>query len=271
MASTSTSASTEGNQPAPATGDAGPVISASSRKRSLGGYLFMPVLLTAALVGLVVAVQTRELSSGEQSRLGFDKVMGNLAEHLKLTAVSTILVLLIAIPLGILLTRSFARSVTPPAIAIFNIGQAVPSIGLIALLAIIWNIGFWPVVVALVAYTILPVLRNTMVGLRQVDASVIESARGMGMTKAAVLLRIELPLAVPIIMAGLRTALTINVGTATLGAFVGAGGLGELIVAGFVQNKQLITVVGAVLVAVLALLIDYLASIAEDVLRPRGL
>ncbi|MGI8653517.1 MAG: ABC transporter permease, partial [Geodermatophilaceae bacterium] len=98
-----------------------------------------------------------------------------------------------------------------------------------------------------------------------------ESARGMGMTKTAVLLRIELPLAVPIIMAGLRTALTINVGTATLGTFVGVDTLGVLIVAGQVQNKQLITVVGGILVAVLALLIDYLASIAEDVLRPRGL
>jgi osmoprotectant transport system permease protein len=223
------------------------------------------------LVVLFVTVQSRELSSGETTRLRFDNIMDNVGEHLKLTVVSTILVLVIAIPWGILLTRPFARLLTPPAIAVGNIGQAVPSIGLIVLLAIVWDIGFWPVVVALVAYTVLPVLRNTMVGLRQVDASVIESARGMGMTKAAVLTRIELPLAVPIIMAGLRTALTINVGTATLGAFVGAGGLGELIVAGFVQNRQLILVVGAVLVAVLALLIDYLASIAEDVLRPRGL
>jgi osmoprotectant transport system permease protein len=231
----------------------------------------MPTLLTLVLVVLFFYVQSRELSSGEQSRLAFDNIMGNLGEHLRLTVVSTILVLVIAIPSGILLTRPFARTLTPPVIAVANVGQAVPSIGLIALLAIIWNIGFWPVVVALVAYTVLPVLRNTMVGLRQVDASVIESARGMGMTKTAVLVRIELPLAVPIIMAGLRTALTINVGTATLGAFVGAGSLGELIVAGFVQNRQLITVVGAVLVAVLALLIDYLASIAEDVLRPRGL
>jgi osmoprotectant transport system permease protein len=188
-----------------------------------------------------------------------------------LSVVSTAFVLLIAIPLGILLTRPFARSITPPAIAVFNVGQAVPSIGLIALLAIIVGIGFWPVIGALVAYTVLPVLRNTMVGLRQVDASVIESARGMGMTKRTVLARIELPLAVPIIMAGLRTALTINVGTATLGAFVGAGGLGELIVAGIVQNRQLILVVGAVLVAVFALFIDYLAGLAEEVLRPRGL
>ncbi|MEJ7744085.1 MAG: ABC transporter permease [Nocardioidaceae bacterium] len=258
--------------PTVATGDAGPVLAGRSGRRSLAGYLFMPVLLTVVLIALFFTVRSRELSSGEQNRLGLDNILQKFREHLEVTVVSTLLVLLLAIPLGILLTRSFARAITPPAIAVFNVGQAVPSIGLIALIAIVFNkIGFLPVVVALVAYTILPVLRNTMVGLRQVDASVIESARGMGMTRTAVLLRIELPLAVPIIMAGLRTALTINVGTATLGAFIGAGGLGELIVAGFVQNKQLILVVGAVLVAALALFIDYLASIAEDVLRPRGL
>ncbi|MEJ7628979.1 MAG: ABC transporter permease [Nocardioidaceae bacterium] len=243
------------------------------RRRSLGGYLFLPALLLAALIALVLAVRSaRPLSTLEQRRLKLSDVLTATWEHVELTIVSTVLVLLIAIPLGILLTRPFARAVTPPAIAVFNIGQAVPSIGLIALLAIGWNlIGFKPTVLALVAYTVLPVLRNTMVGLRQVDTSVIESARGMGMTRPAVLTRIELPLAVPIIMAGLRTALTINVGTATLGAFVGAGGLGGLIVSGIGENNQLITVVGAGLVAILALLVDYLAGIAEDVLRPRGL
>lgn len=258
-------------EPPTQTSTVGPVLAAPPRHRTAGGYLFMPIVLTAAVVGVVYAINTRELTSGEANRLAFDSVVGNVREHIELTVVSTILVLLIAIPMGILLTRPIARYATGPTIAVFNVGQAVPSIGVIALFAIIWNIGFWPVVCALVAYTILSVLRNTMVGLTQVDPSVIESARGMGMTKVGVLVRIELPLAVPIIMAGLRTALTINVGTATLAALVGAGGLGEVIVAGIVQNRQFLTVVGAVLVAVLALLIDYLASIAEDVLRPRGL
>lgn len=239
--------------------------------RTLVGYLAMPLTLLAVLAATYFYVSSQELSNGEQRRLNTDVILTATREHIQLTVTSTILVLLIAIPMGIFLTRPMARVVTPPALAVFNIGQAIPSIGLIALLAIIWNIGFWPAVVALVAYTVLPVLRNTMVGLRQVDASVIESARGMGMTRSMVLTRIELPLAVPIIMAGLRTALTINVGTATLGTFIGAGGLGGLIVAGFVQNRPLITVVGAILVAVLALSVDYVAGIAEEVLRPRGL
>ncbi|MGH8965622.1 MAG: ABC transporter permease [Actinomycetes bacterium] len=239
--------------------------------RSLVGYLAMPLVLSVVLLLVYLSVTTRELDSAEQNRLAFDYIAARTQEHVVLTVVSTLLVLVIAIPLGILLTRPFARSVTPFAISVFNIGQAVPSIGLVAILAIAWAIGFLPMVIALVAYTTLPVLRNTMVGLQQVDASVIESARGMGMTKLAVLARIELPLAVPVIMAGLRTALTINVGTATLGAFIGAGTLGALIVSGFSGNRPFISIIGGVLVAVLALLVDYLAGIAEDVLRPKGL
>lgn len=240
-------------------------------RRTLGGYLFMPVLLVAVLVVVYFTVHSRDLDSTEERRLSFDYILRMTAGHLKLTIASTLLVLVIAIPLGILLTRSFARQITPPAIAVFNVGQALPSIGLLALFAITGHIGFTPTVIALAAYTTLPVLRNTMVGLTQVDPSVIESARGMGMTRFAVLARIELPLAVPVIMAGLRTALTINVGTATLGAFIGADCLGRLIVSGFSGNRPFITIVGGILVAVLALLVDYLASIAEDILRPRGL
>ncbi len=257
--------------PAPENASASADAEDSSRARSIAGYLAMPVFLAAVVVTLFTWLSVRGLRPSEERLLQSRSLAQDTLRHLELTVVATAAVLLIAIPLGIVLTRPFARRVTPVAVSTFNIGQAVPSIGLIALLAIVWNIGFWPVVVALVAYTVLPVLRNTMVGLRQVDESVIESARGMGMTKTAVLFRIELPLAVPIVMAGLRTALTICVGTATLGAFVGAGGLGKQIVAGIVQNRQVITVTGAVLVAVLALLIDYLGGIAEDRLRPKGL
>lgn len=248
-----------------------PVGGQAQRQRSLVGYLFMPVLLAVILAALYFYGQQRTYSSGEKRRLNSDVIRTETWEHIQLAVVSTVFVLLIAIPVGVLLTRSFARVVSPPILAVFNVGQATPSIGVVALLAIIFGIGFKYAVIALVIYTVIPVLRNTMVGIRQVDVNVIEAARGMGMTKRAVLFRIELPLAVPIIMAGLRTALTICVGTATLGTFIGAGGLGGLIVAGFVQNKQFITVVGAILVACLALLIDYLASIAEEKLRPRGI
>jgi osmoprotectant transport system permease protein len=238
---------------------------------SLVRYLALPVVLLAALLALYLAVHARPLDSIEQRLVNSTVLTDSVLRHLQLTVVSTALVLVIAIPAGILLTRAFAAKVTSPTIAVFNIGQAIPSIGLMALFAILWTIGFWPAIVALVAYSILPVLRNTMIGLRQVDPAVIESGRGMGMSKLAVLTRIELPLAVPVILTGLRTALVINVGTAALGTFIGAGGLGNVIDGGLVQNRPLVTVVGSVLTAALALLVDYLAGIAEDLLRPRGL
>jgi osmoprotectant transport system permease protein len=161
--------------------------------------------------------------------------------------------------------------VTPFVIGLANIGQAIPSIGLLALFALTWDFGFWPAIVALVAYSFLSILRNTMVGLQQVDSSIIEAARGMGMTKLAVLFRIELPLAVPIILAGIRTALIINVGTATLVTFIGAGGLGEMINNAIRLDRTVVLITASGLTAILALFIDWLASVAEDILRPRGL
>jgi len=231
----------------------------------------MPLLLTGILILLYFYVQGRELSSGEANRLNADAILTATREQIELTVVSTALVLAIAIPMGILLTRPFARSITPPAIAVFNIGQAIPSIGLIVLLAVVWDIGFRPMVVALVAYTVLPVLRNTMVGLQQVDHSLIEAARGMGMTKVAVLGRVELPLAVPTILAGVRTALVINVGTATLATFTAAGGLGDIVSGGISTSRDTTIITGAVLTGILALSIDWLAGVAEDLLRPKGL
>lgn len=240
-------------------------------RRSVGGYLFMPVVLAAALLALFLYVRAQTLDSVEERRINLAFITSAAVQHITLTATSTVLVLVLAIPIGIALTRPFARRITGAAVAVFNIGQAIPSIGLVALFAVVWTIGFTPAIAALVAYSALPVLRNTMIGLRQVDPAVVESGRGMGMSKIDVLRRVELPLAVPVILAGVRVALVINVGSATLATFINGGGFGDIINAGLVQGRLLITIVGSVLTAVLALLIDYLAGVAEDVLRPRGL
>jgi osmoprotectant transport system permease protein len=242
-----------------------------ARRTNLRRYLVTPAVLAAVLLVLFLYVSSQTLDSIEERRVNLEFIAQATGQHIALTVVSTILVLLIAVPVGILLTRPFARPITPVAVAVFNVGQAVPSIGLLVLFALWWGIGFWPAVVALVAYSALPVLRNTMVGLTQVDAAVVESGRGMGMSRFGVLARIELPLAVPVILTGLRTALVINVGTATLVALTNAGGLGGIIVTGLVQNRPLVTVVGSVLTAVLALFIDHLGRVAEVVLRPKGL
>lgn len=229
------------------------------------------MLIAASLLALYVWINSKDLDSIEQRRINMDFILTATQEHIELTLVSTVFVVLIAIPLGILLTRDFLKSITAPAIAVFNVGQATPTIALLGLIMLWWQFGFWAAIAALVAYTTLSVLRNTMVGLSQLDPTIIESARGMGMSKFMVLWRIELPLAVPVIMAGVRTALVLNVATATLAVFAAAGGLGEIINTGIVQGRDRVTIVGSVITAALALSIDYFAGLAEDFLRPRGL
>lgn len=241
-------------------------------RRGLGGYLFMPVFLAGVLLALYLYISSQELDSIEARSLNRETLLDATWRHIELTIVSTFFVILIAVPLGVLLTRSFTRRYRSVLLTVANIGQAVPTIGVLALLAVMFLfLGFKAAVVGLVAYAVLPVLRNTMVGLQQVDENILEAGRGMGISKLGVLLRIELPLAVPIILAGVRTALIINVGTATLAAYINAGGLGTIIVAGLSTNRFSVQLTGAVLTAVLALFIDYVASIAEDVLRPKGL
>jgi len=234
-------------------------------------YLAMPIFLGLACLALYLYVNIHGLDSIEQRSLNAGTLIQQTATLLKLAVISTAIVVTLSVTTGILLTRPFARHVSPFVIGLANIGQAVPSIGVLALLALVWTIGVWPCIVALVAYSFLSILRNTMVGLRQVDRSIIEAARGMGMTKMAVLFRIEMPLAVPIILAGIRTALIINVGTATLGTFIGAGGLGESINNAIRLDRTVVLVTASGVTAIVALFIDWLAGVAEDVLRPRGL
>jgi len=244
----------------------------SRRRRSLAGYLTMPVILALACLALYLYVGSQELDTIEARALAPASLATAVWEHVQLTAVSTLLTLVVAVPLGILFTRPAARRVRPYLITLLTLGQAVPTIAVLVLLAVAFLfLGFQAAIVGLVLYAIIPVLLNTMVGLEQVDESVLEAGRGMGISKLGVLRRLELPLAVPIILAGVRTALVINVGTATLVTYINAGGLGDIIVAGLSTNRVLVQIVGAALTAVLALLIDYLASIAEDFLRPKGL
>ncbi len=140
------------------------------------------------------------------------------------------------------------------------------------MLAFAWlGRGQWTTIWALTLFTLLPVLRNTMVGLEQVDRSVIEAGRGMGLTAGQVLRRVELPLAVPVILAGVRTALVITVGMAALAFLIGGGGLGVTINAGLGLSRDLVLITGAGLTALVALTVDWIAALVERALRPRGL
>ena len=245
---------------------------AAAGKRGLAAYLVTPLALAAAWLALYLWIAGRELDSIEARSLNAARLGTAVWQHVQLAAVSTIFTLAIAIPAGILLTRPLTRRIRPAIIGVLTLAQAVPTIAILVLLAVGFAfLGFWAAIVGLVLYAIVPVLLNTMVGLEQVDRAVLEAGRGMGMSKLTVLARIELPLAVPVILAGIRTALVINVGTATLASYINAGGLGDIIVAGLSTNRFSVQLIGAALTAVLALLIDYLAGIAEDLLRPRGL
>lgn len=123
----------------------------------------------------------------------------------------------------------------------------------------------------MVIYAVLPVLSNTVAGLKAIEPTLVEASRGIGMSAMGTLSKVELPLAVPLILAGVRTALVLNVGTATLATFGGGGGLGDLITSGIQTQRMPVLVLGSVLTVVLALLVDWLASLVEVVLTPRGL
>jgi osmoprotectant transport system permease protein len=239
-----------------------------------GGWrslLVQPALVLAGLAGFVVWRATADLSTTESRQLGWEALRSSTLEHVWLTLAAAALVLLIALPLGIALTRQRLRRFSGPVLGVANAGQAAPAIGLIVLLAAWLGFGFRTAVVSLVLYAVLPVLRNTMVGISEVDPRLVEAGRGMGMSAAAVLLRVELPLAVPVILAGIRTALVLLVGTATLAVFVDGGGLGVLITTGVNLYLNSLLVSGALLVALLALFIDWVGRVVEHVARPRGL
>lgn len=155
--------------------------------------------------------------------------------------------------------------------AVANIGQAAPAVGIIVLFGFWLGFGLQAAIAALVVYALLPVLRNTMVGLTQVERQLIEAGRGMGMSAAAVLFRVELPLAVPVMLSGIRTALVLLVGTATLATFVNGGGLGLLITTGVTLDLTRVLIAGAILVALLALVVDWTGRVVELAVRPKGL
>jgi len=243
----------------------------TSRGRRLLRFAGLPGLLVLVLVAVLLYVRTAQLDDIEARLLDTHRLVTATLRHLQLVVVSSVVVVALAVPLGVLATRPRARRIAPVIIGIGNIAQGLPSLGVLVLLAVTVGIGFRPVIVALVVYAFLPILRNTIIGLQQVDAFVVESARGMGMPSGAVLRRIELPLAVPVILAGVRTAAVINVGSATIAALINAGGLGEIIYQGITLNRTTVIVVGSILTAVLALALDFVGGIAEEFLRPRGL
>ncbi len=230
-----------------------------------------PLIVLVGLAAVAGYISTQTLDSVEQRTINVVTITARLGEHLYLTAVSTLVVIVLAIPLGIWLSRPALRRVQPFVLGLGGFMQALPPFGVIVLLAFSpLGLGANAAIVALVIASFLPVVTNTVVGLRQVDPAMIEAARGVGMSAGQTLRQVELPLAVPIMVAGVRIALVLNVGTATLATYIGAGGLGNIIDGMLRLGRPTATLVAAALVAALALIIDWLAGVAEHLVRRRN-
>lgn len=192
-------------------------------------------------------------------------------QHLRLVGISSGLTLLVGIPLGMWVTRPSGADFREIVSAAVDFGQTFPPVAVLALMMPILGFGLWPAVVALFLYGMFPVVSNTVAGLEAVPRTVIDAARGMGMDRARILFTVEMPLAARIIMAGVRTSVVINIGTATVAAAVGAGGLGDPIIGGISVQNMAYVLQGATAAALLAVVADGLLAGAERLLTPRGL
>ncbi|MFB1097616.1 ABC transporter permease [Terribacillus sp. JSM ZJ617] len=200
-----------------------------------------------------------------------DTFLRLLGEHITIVLLSGAAAVLLAVPLGIFVTRPKFRKSEWLIVGIANLGQTIPSLAVLALAMGFLGIGISAAVVALFVYSLLPILQNTIAGLDSVDDNMIDAAKGMGLTNSQILWKIELPNALTSIIAGVRTALVINIGTAALAYLVGAGGLGVWIFTGIRLFDNAFLMSGAVPVTLLAIVIDYLFKWLQFALVPKGL
>jgi len=200
---------------------------------------------------------------------GSDGIPTHVVEHLQLSAESVFLGALIALPVGIVLGH-YGRFGNL-AMNVSNVGRALPSFGILVIAFYLFGLGDTPIILALTMLAIPPMVTNSYVGMREVDPDVKDAARGMGYRELARLLRIELPLAVPLVMAGIRTSAVQVVATATLGALIAGGGLGRFIVDGLDQQDYTKAAAGALLVAILALATEVSLAGVERLLVPKGI
>ncbi|KGO85309.1 ABC transporter permease [Flavobacterium rivuli WB 3.3-2 = DSM 21788] len=192
-----------------------------------------------------------------------DKLLTQTLQHVGLTFISLLIAIAIGLPLGIFIARK--RSFSGSVLAIAGVLQTIPSIALLGFMIPLLGIGAKPAIVALLIYALLPIIRNTFTGITGVDNHVTEAAKALGMSKWHVLLHVELPLAMPVILAGIRTATVINVGVATLASYIAAGGLGEFIFGGISLNNSNMILAGAIPAALLAIILDALLAVIQKI------
>lgn len=199
----------------------------------------------------------------------WDTILQRTGEHLTLVAWAVGLALMIGVPLGILVTRN--KSLETPVLTVANIVQTVPSLAFFGFLIPVTGIGWTTAVIVLFLYSLLPIIRNTYTGVKGVDPALLEVGRGMGLTDLQILYMVELPLALPVIVVGIRVATVIAIGTATVAALVGGGGLGAIILRGLSRANDAQVLAGAIPAALLAIIADLGLGWVERRLIPAGL
>lgn len=190
-------------------------------------------------------------------------------EHLYISLIALALGIIVAVPIGILLAKT--KKIAKVVLAITSVLQTLPSLAILALMIPFLGVGVVPAIIALFIYTLLPILNNTFLGMRSVNSNLVAAGTSMGMTKWQTVYMVEFPLAIPVIMAGIRLSAVYAISWATLASFIGAGGLGDFIFNGLNLYQTDYIVTGAVLVTILALLVDFILSRVEKWVTPKGL
>lgn len=199
----------------------------------------------------------------------YPDILKLIGEHIQITGIAVLLAILVGIPLGIFITRY--QKASNLVLGIANIFQTIPSLAMFGLVLPFLGIGLTPSVFVLFLYALLPIIKNTYIGISNVEKSMIEAGKGMGMTNLQILGLVEIPLALPVIMGGIRISTVINIGTATIASLIGAGGLGDFIFKGIAMYNNNYVLAGAIPTALLALLMDALLGYIETMLQPKGL
>ncbi len=196
-----------------------------------------------------------------RSDLLFDFPEGLMFGHLWLVLIAILAAIVVSVIVGIII--SYNDNAAQPVLWVCQILMTIPSMAMLAFMVPIFGIGFTTGVVALILYSLLPIVRNTYTGIKELSPAIVESAKGMGMTEWRILTKVKIPLAMPVIMAGIRTASVMVVGIAAIAAYVGAGGLGELIFQGISRSSEPMIIVGAIGVSIIALIFDFTLSWGE--------
>jgi osmoprotectant transport system permease protein len=232
--------------------------------------LIVPLILAAALIG-ITAWMTSLGTVGIYRMPSWNEVLVAAFQHMQLVLAAEGLAVLIGVPIGFVVSRRGLRWIGTPLMALTNIGQTIPTLALLALTSIILGSGFRAAVVGLLIYALLPIVRNTYAGIQSVSPAVKEAAQGMGMSRWQVTSRVELPLARPVVIAGIRTSMVVNVGTAAVAGMIGGIGLGKLITIGISVNVFELVIQGAAPAAALAILLDAALGLFERWMTARGL